>query len=73
MEEGIYNEEEYKKALAWAKKYCKEGRDDNPDFVRFTREQKDKQWEFVVKMYCIIKDLNERQSGSSPKVLRRKW
>ena len=57
MEEGIYNEEEYKKALAWAKKYCKEGRDDNPDFVRFTREQKDKQWEFVVKMYCIIKDL----------------
>lgn len=57
MEEGIYNEEEYKKALAWAKKYCKEGRDDNPNFVRFTREQKDKQWEFVVKMYCIIKDL----------------
>ena len=57
MEEGIYNKEEYEKALAWTKAHCKEGRDDNPDFVRFTREQKDKQWEFTIKMYCIIKDL----------------
>ena len=57
MEEGIYNKEEYEKALKWAKEHCKEGRDDNPDFVRFNREQKDKQWEFIIKMYCIIKDL----------------
>ena len=57
MEEGIYNEEEYQKALAWTKEHCKMGRDDNPDFVRFTDEQKEKQWEFTVKMYCIIKDL----------------
>ena len=57
MEEGIYNQEEYEKALAWTKEHCKEGRDDNPDFVKFSREQKDKQWEFTIKMYCIIKDL----------------
>ena len=57
MEEGIYNKEEYEKALAWTKEHCKEGRDDNPDFVKFSREQKDKQWEFTIKMYCIIKDL----------------
>ena len=57
MEEGIYNHETYEKALAWTKEHCKEGRDDNPDFVRFNREQKDKQWEFTIKMYCIIKDL----------------
>ena len=57
MEEGIYNKEEYEKALAWTKAHCKEGRDDNPDFVKFTREQKDAQWEFTIKMYCIIKDL----------------
>ena len=57
MEEGIYNKEEYEKALKWAKEHCKEGRDDNPDFVRFNRDQKDKQWEFIIKMYCIIKDL----------------
>ena len=57
MEEGIYNKEEFERALAWTKEHCKEGRDDNPDFVRFNREQKDKQWEFTIKMYCIIKDL----------------
>ena len=57
MEEGIYNKEEYEKALAWTKEHCKEGRDDNPEFVRFSREQKDEQWEFTIKMYCIIKDL----------------
>lgn len=57
MEEGIYNEDDYQKALAWTKEHCKMGRDDNPDFVRFSDEQKEKQWEFTVKMYCIIKDL----------------
>ncbi|MBQ3124845.1 MAG: L-fucose isomerase [Clostridia bacterium] len=57
MEEGIYNEEDYQKALAWTKEHCKMGRDDNPDFVKFSDEEKEKQWEFTVKMYCIIKDL----------------
>ncbi|MBR0397595.1 MAG: L-fucose isomerase [Eubacterium sp.] len=57
MSEHIYNEEEYQKALAWTKKYCKEGLDKNPDFIRKTPEQKEKDWEFVVKMACIIKDL----------------
>ena len=57
MEEGIYNKEEYEKALAWTKTHCKEGRDDNPASVKFSDEEKEKQWEFTVKMYCIIKDL----------------
>ena len=66
MEEGIYDEEAYQKALAWTKEHCKEGRDDNPELVKFlgedyrikfTPEEKEKQWEFTVKMYCIIKDL----------------
>ncbi len=66
MEEGIYDEEAYQKALAWTKEHCKEGRDDNPESVKFlgedrkikfTDEEKEKQWEFTVKMYCIIKDL----------------
>ena len=57
MEEGIYNKEEYEKALAWTKAHCKEGRDDNPDMVKFTDKQKEEQWEFTIKMYCIIKDL----------------
>ena len=57
MEEGIYNEEEYQKALLWTKEHCKMGRDDNPEEFRFSDEEKEKQWEFTVKMYCIIKDL----------------
>ena len=57
MEEGIYNKEEYEKALAWTRAHCKEGRDDNPASVKFSDEEKEKQWEFTVKMYCIIKDL----------------
>ncbi len=57
MSEGIYDKEEYEKALAWTKANCKEGWDKNPDFVKKTPEQKEESWEFVVKMMCIIKDL----------------
>ena len=66
MEEGIYDESDYQKALKWTKEHCKEGRDDNPESVeflgenrkiKFTPEEKERQWEFTVKMYCIIKDL----------------
>ena len=57
MTEGIYDEKEYEKALAWVKENCIEGFDKNPEFIQKTREQKDQDWEFVVKMMCIIKDL----------------
>ncbi|MEG1847083.1 MAG: L-fucose isomerase [Lachnospiraceae bacterium] len=57
MTEGIYDEEEYKKALAWTKAKCVEGFDKNPPEVQKSAEEKEKDWEFVVKMMCIIKDL----------------
>ena len=57
MTEGIYDEEEYKKAFKWAKKYCIEGFDKNPENLQKSREEKDKDWEFVIKMCVIIKDL----------------
>lgn len=57
MEQGIYDEEEFKRALEWTKKYCKEGFDKNPVHLQLSAEEKEKQWEFVVKMACIIKDL----------------
>lgn len=57
MTEGIYDEEEFQKALKWTKEKCKEGFDKNPEFVRKSDEQKEKDWEFTVKMMCIIKDL----------------
>ena len=57
MSEGIYDEAEYQKALAWAKEKCIIGFDKNPDSVRKSDEVKDEQFEFVVKMAVIIKDL----------------
>lgn len=57
IEKKIYDEEEYQKALAWVKENCKEGEDFNPQEKQFSREQKDKDWEFVVKMTLIIRDL----------------
>lgn len=57
MTEGIYDEAEYQKALAWTKEKCIEGFDKNPEELQSSREQKDADWEFVVKMMCIIKDL----------------
>lgn len=57
MEKGIYDKAEYDKALAWTKARCKEGFDKNPEFLQKTREEKDADWEFVVKMMVIIKDL----------------
>ena len=57
MSEGIYDEAEYQKAYKWVKENCKEGFDKNPDFVKKSDEQKEKDWEFTVKMMCIIKDL----------------
>ena len=57
MTEGIYDEEEYKKALEWSEKYCKMGFDKNPAELQKTAEQKKADWEFTVKMCVIIKDL----------------
>lgn len=57
MTEEIYDKAEYEKALKWTKEKCKEGYDKNPDFVKASDEEKEKTWEFVVKMMVIIKDL----------------
>lgn len=57
MTEGIYDEAEFKKALSWTKEKCKEGFDKNPSEIQKSKEEKEKDWEFVVKMMCIIKDL----------------
>jgi len=57
MEEGIYDPQEYEKALAWTKKNCREGKDHNPPELVRSREQKDQDWETVVKMTLIGRDL----------------
>ena len=55
LNEEIFDPEEFKKALAWTKKNCKEGKDLNP--APKSRKQKDKEWETVVKMALIARDL----------------
>lgn len=56
---GIYDPDEYEKALAWTKKNCmsREGEDYNPEAIRTNREQKEAHWEFVVKMTLVMRDL----------------
>lgn len=59
MKEGIYDHEEFERAMAWTEKYCKvnEGTDYNRPEKQKSRAEKDKDWEFVVKMTIIIRDL----------------
>ncbi len=56
---GIYDKQEYEKALQWTKKNCmsREGEDFNQEHLKHNRDQKDRDWEFVVKMTLIFRDL----------------
>jgi L-fucose isomerase len=57
IENGIFDHEEFKVALDWVKENCKEGEDYNPIKDQHTAKEKDKEWEYVVKMTLIIRDL----------------
>jgi L-fucose isomerase len=57
MDEGIYDPKEFKKALQWVKMNCREGSDFNPPKLQKSRAEKDKDWETVVKMALIARDL----------------
>ena len=60
IELNIYDKTEYEKEIAWIKKNCKEGEDFNDGAwgqKAFTREELDRQWEFVAKMTLIVKDI----------------
>lgn len=54
---GIYDHAEYEKELAWIKAKCPTGWDKNPDVIRASDEEKEKEWEFVAKMTLIIRDI----------------
>ncbi len=57
INDNIFDKEEYEKALAWTKQNCEEGEDYNETEKQRTPEQKKADWEFVVKMTLIIRDL----------------
>jgi L-fucose isomerase len=57
IQEKIFDEDEFNIALKWVKGHCKEGKDVNPLAQQRTREQKDKEWEIMIKMTLICRDL----------------
>ena len=57
IEEGIYDADEFERALAWVKEKCPEGADYNPLEQQRSREQKDEDWTVSVKMAMIARDL----------------
>ncbi|MDD2246469.1 MAG: L-fucose isomerase [Proteiniphilum sp.] len=59
IREDIFDREEFSRAMAWTEKYCKpnEGADFNSEAKRKSRAEMDADWEFVVKMTLIIRDL----------------
>jgi len=69
IEQKIYDEDEFKKAMEWTEKYCKpnEGTNYNRPEKQKNREEKDADWEFVVKMTLIIRDLMQ----GNPKLLEK--
>lgn len=73
MKHGIYDHEEYARALAWVRASCREGRDENAPGRQRTREQKDGDWETSVKMALIARDLmigNPRLAAKFPEQAR---
>jgi L-fucose isomerase len=57
IEKGIYDFEEFKTALKWVKQNCIEGKDYNPIKDQHTGKEKDKEWEYVIKMTLVVRDL----------------
>lgn len=60
---GIYDEEEFEKALAWTKEHCKEGFDCNagkvlPEIITKSKVvPADKDWDLLLKMAMVVKDI----------------
>lgn len=57
IENDIYDPEEFKAAIKWTKENCNEGKDYNPAKDQRTETEKDKEWEYVVKMTLVVRDL----------------
>ncbi len=57
IDQGIFDPLEFEKAFAWTKTNCVEGREYNPPEKQRTRVQKDEDWQKVVKMAMIARDM----------------
>jgi L-fucose/D-arabinose isomerase len=54
---AIYDREEYKRAMVWVRNACREGTDFNQAERQKAGNRKKEDWEFVVKMTLILRDL----------------
>lgn len=59
IQQNIFDPEEYQRALCWTQTHCipREGTDYNPPAIQSTPEKKAADWQFVVKMTLIMRDL----------------
>ncbi len=57
IERNIYDETEYKRALAWTKANCKEGADRNKPSSQLPADEKERAWQWSVRMAMIARDL----------------
>ncbi|MCM4162223.1 MULTISPECIES: L-fucose isomerase [unclassified Arenibacter] len=57
MQLGIFDPEEFEKALKWTKEHCREGKNYNAKELQKSRGRMDEEWETIVKMTLISRDL----------------
>jgi L-fucose isomerase len=57
IEEEIYDKDEFEKAMIWTKKNCAEGTDYNKPHLQANADKKQLEWETVVKMTLICRDM----------------
>jgi L-fucose/D-arabinose isomerase len=69
IQKQIYDPQEFSRALAWTKANCPEGREFNPPRMERTRAEKNQDWETVVKMTLIARDL----MIGNPRLVKLDW
>lgn len=57
INEGIYDPQEFELAMQWIKENCREGKDFNPKEIQRSEKEKASEWEYIVKMALIVRDL----------------
>ncbi|MBI9063341.1 MAG: L-fucose isomerase [Marinilabiliaceae bacterium] len=57
INEEIYDKSEFEKAMVWTRENCKEGKDYNKPENQADEARKNEEWEIVVKMTLICRDM----------------
>ena len=63
VENEIYDKEEFERALAWTRENCKENDDLYNGENGHSREKKDAEWEYCVKMAMIVRDMMQEMKS----------